>query len=170
MRFASVRYYYEYMLELERELVKAGVNAALRAVRLDEPEAWLGLCPPYCSVKHTLADTATDHKDGPLFVFQTRVEHADNPTIGVIVCGHSRITDEQTQDSLAVRLSPKLAAMTFKAILSPEIDTTLAAVYYNHSVQASSVELPLVNDGQRLHLDVDKLEPDVIGRAALYLL
>jgi hypothetical protein len=157
------------MNDVERDFVRRAVDIALGGVRVDDPSAWLAKCPPPCA-QHSLLDVLTNHEDGPIYVFQSRVEHPDSPTTGLVVGGRSTLVAGSEQDPIATRLNPTLQSITFTAILSPEIVSTHAEVIHNTPAHSSRVTIPLINDGSRLNADVATLTPDQIGLATIYLL
>jgi hypothetical protein len=148
----------------ERQLLSSVVNRALRSVHTDEPHEWLGICPPPCTTVHTLTDAAPYHEEeAPIFVLQPRKEPVPGSSIGIVVCGHSRLVAVGETMPLVGRLTPALAKMTLEAVLTADLPATIREICTNTPYDATNVRLPLDVRDNALHMDVDRLSDEDVA-------
>jgi hypothetical protein len=155
----------------ERQLLSKVVNRALGSVRVDEPHEWLGLCPPPCSTTlHTLTDVALNHEeDAPIFVLQPRREPIPGSSIGIIVCGNSRLAVGTERLPIIERLTPRLAVMSLRAVLTADLPATLREMSTNVEHEAMSVRFPVAVDNGALRFDASQASPDDVDLGLLIL-
>jgi hypothetical protein len=170
----------------EREKVTFAVDSALAALQVSNTDKWHSLWTPPTSVPNLLSETDPELEDncipyflsetdpdlgeGSMFIYQSRVREPMNPTVGIIVCGLSRLMASNEQAPLADRLSPALGAMTFRAIVSMEFQKTHAEVIDNEVPLEEHVALPLRHEDDHLRLDADLISDDLISLAYIQLL
>ena len=160
---------------MSRELLEVTVAGALSIVRVDKPDGWVALCPPFCGTRqHRLTDVVSDHADGPTYVMSPLGIGATDGidlAMGLIVSAeHSQLTSGTERRPLIERLSPQLGKMTFTAIATADLGATYAEIYYNAPLETTHVRLPLtVLDNRILYLNAERLDPDTVDLALMCL-